>query len=170
VVIDADAINSISLEKDILKYLPKGSILTPHPGELRRLIGNWKNDFDKIEKVKGFSKKHQVVVVIKGANSLVIEGDNLLINTTGNPGMATAGSGDVLTGMITGLLSQGYLPLDAALFGVFIHGLAGDVASGKMGFEAIIASDILENIGNAFMEIFRPPEQKENDQQKESSE
>jgi hydroxyethylthiazole kinase-like uncharacterized protein yjeF len=170
VVIDADAINSISLEKDILKYLPKGSILTPHPGELRRLIGNWKNDFDKIEKVKSFSKKHQVVVVIKGANSLVIEGDNLLINTTGNPGMATAGSGDVLTGMITGLLSQGYLPLDAALFGVFIHGLAGDVASGKMGFEAIIASDILENIGNAFMELFRPPEQKENDQQKESSE
>jgi hydroxyethylthiazole kinase-like uncharacterized protein yjeF len=168
-VIDADAINSISLDKNLLKNLPKESILTPHPGELRRLMGDWKNDFDKLEKAKLFSKKHQVILVIKGAYTLIIERDNVLINTTGNPGMATAGSGDVLTGMITGLLSQGYLPMDAALFGVFIHGLAGDIASGKMGFEAIIASDIIENIGNAYMELFRPPEPKENDQQKESS-
>jgi hydroxyethylthiazole kinase-like uncharacterized protein yjeF len=106
-VIDADAINSIALNKDLLKNLPKGSILTPHPGELRRLIGKWKNDYDKIEQVKAFCKKHKMIMVVKGANSLIIDGDNVLVNTSGNPGMATAGSGDVLTGMITGLLSQG---------------------------------------------------------------
>ena len=104
---------------------------------------------------KKFSEKHQIILLIKGANTLIINKKDIYINATGNPGMATAGSGDVLTGVITGLLSQGYLPLDAALFGVYIHGSAGDIASSYLGFEAIIASDIIDNIGNAYLELLK---------------
>ncbi len=164
-VIDADALNILSENKEILDLLPENSILTPHNGELIRLIGDWKNDFHKIELVKKFSKKHKVIVVVKGANTLLITNDDVYINTTGNPGMATAGSGDVLTGMITGLLSQKYNPLEAAILGVYLHGSAGDIAASYLGFEAVIASDIIDNIGNAYQELFKkemPPEQKEN--------
>ena len=132
--------------------------MTPHPGELKRLIGKWNNDFHKIELTKKFSKEHQVIVIIKGANSLIVDGDELYFNTTGNPGMATAGSGDVLSGILTGLLAQGYNPLKAALFGVYIHGSAGDIASGYLGFEAVIASDIINAIGNAYMNLFEEEE------------
>ena len=114
-VIDADALNSISENKPLQKLLPKNSVLTPHPGELKRLIGEWKNDYEKLEKAKKFSEKHQVVVIIKGAYSITVYGDKLYINTTGNPGMGTAGSGDALSGVITGLLSQGYDPLLASV-------------------------------------------------------
>ncbi len=154
-VIDADALNCISEDKLLLKLLPENSILTPHPGELKRLIGDWKNDYHKIELTKKFSIINKVIVLIKGANSLIINGNEVYINQNGNPGMATAGSGDVLTGMITGLLSQGYEPLEATLFGVYLHGNAGDIASSYLGFEALIASDIINNIGNAFQELFK---------------
>ena len=154
-VIDADAINSISEDKELLKLLPKHSILTPHPGELKRLIGKWKDDYHKIELAKKYSKKHQIILLIKGANTMIINGDDLFVNLSGNPGMATAGSGDVLTGMITGLLSQGYSPLDATLFGAYLHGSAGDIAASYLGFEATVASDIIENIGNAYLELFK---------------
>jgi len=158
-VIDADALNCISENKSLLKLLPKNSILTPHPGELKRLIGEWKNDYHKIELTKTFSVANQVIVLIKGANTLIINGLEVYINQTGNPGMATAGSGDVLSGMITGLLSQGYDSLEATLFGVYLHGSAGDIASSYLGFEALIASDIIDNIGNAFLELFKKVEQ-----------
>jgi len=154
-VIDADALNCISENKELLKLIPKDSILTPHPGELKRLIGVWEDDFQKIEMAKKFSEKHQIILLIKGANTLIINKSDMYINSTGNPGMATAGSGDVLTGIITGLLSQGYLPLDAALFGVYIHGSAGDIASSYLGFEAMIASDIIDNIGDAYLELLK---------------
>lgn len=154
-VIDADAINCIAIDKTLLKLLPKQSILTPHEGELKRLLGEWKHDFDKLEKAKSFSKKHEVIIVLKGAHTIIVNGDNLYINTTGNPGMATAGSGDVLSGMIAGLLSQGYDPLLASVFGVYLHGSAGNLVTQEKGFEALIASDIIENIGNAFLSLFQ---------------
>ena len=164
-VIDADGINAIAKDKELLKILPKQSILTPHPGELKRLIGDWKNDYDKLEKVKKFSKKHEVIVVIKGGNTLTVFGDKLFINSTGNPGMATAGSGDVLTGVITGLLAQGYDVLSATIFGVYLHGSAGNIASQTIGFEAMMASDILDNLGNAYLELFRQEEPPKEEQE-----
>jgi hydroxyethylthiazole kinase-like uncharacterized protein yjeF len=157
-VIDADALNLISENNELLKLLPKNSVLTPHPGELKRLIGEWKNDYDKLEKVKKFSDKHQVVVVIKGAYSITVFGNKLYINTSGNPGMGTAGSGDALSGIITGLLSQGYDPLLASVFGVYMHGLAGDIALGQMGYEAIMAGDIIDNLAEAYLDLFAQPE------------
>ena len=157
-VIDADALNLISENKDLLKLVPKNSILTPHPGELKRLIGKWKDDYDKLEKTKKFSKKHEVVVIIKGANTITVYGDKLFINSTGNPGMGTAGSGDALSGVITGLLCQGYDHLLASIFGVYIHGAAGDMASHQLGYEALIASDIIDNLGNAYLDLFSQDE------------
>lgn len=157
-VIDADALNNISENKELLKLLPKNSVLTPHPGELKRLIGEWKNDYDKLEKVKKFSDKYQVVIVIKGAYTITVYGNKLYINTTGNPGMATAGSGDALSGVITGLLSQGYDPLLASVFGVYMHGRAGDIASVQMGYEAIMAGDIIDNLAEAYLDLFAKAE------------
>ncbi len=152
-VIDADALNILSENKKLLDLLPENTILTPHLGELKRLIGEWKNDYHKIELVKKFSKKHKVIVVVKGANTLIISNSDIYINTTGNPGMATAGSGDVLTGMITGLLSQKYNALDAAILGTYLHGSASDIAASYLGFEAVIASDIIDNIGKAYVAL-----------------
>jgi hydroxyethylthiazole kinase-like uncharacterized protein yjeF len=157
-VIDADALNIISENKALLKLLPKNSVLTPHPGELKRLIGTWKNDYDKLEKAKKFSEKHEVVLIIKGAFTITVYGNKLYINTSGNPGMGTAGSGDALSGVICGLLSQGYDPLLASVFGVYMHGSAGDIAAGQLGFEAVMAGDIIENISEAYLELFTSEE------------
>ncbi|WP_025740421.1 bifunctional ADP-dependent NAD(P)H-hydrate dehydratase/NAD(P)H-hydrate epimerase [Aquimarina pacifica] len=156
-VIDADAINILGKHPDFLSHLPEKSVLTPHPKELQRLIGEWENDYDKIEKTKVFSKQYKCIVVIKGANSKIIDEEQVYVNTSGNPGMATAGSGDVLTGMITGLMSQKYPPLHAAVFGVYLHGSAGDLAVQKTGFEAVLAGDICSHIGAAFLELFKTP-------------
>lgn len=154
-VIDADGLNCISENKELLKLIPKESILTPHPGELKRLVGEWTDDFHKIELAKAFSEKHQIILLIKGAHTITINRGEIYINTTGNPGMATAGSGDVLAGILTGLLSQGYFSLHAALLGVYLHGSSGDIAASYLGFEAVIASDIIDNIGNAYLELFK---------------
>ena len=157
-VIDADALNIISEKRDLLKLLPRNSVLTPHPGELERLIGPWRDDYDKLEKAKSFSQKHEVVLVIKGAYTITIFTDKLYINSTGNPGMGTAGSGDALSGIITGLLSQGYDPLLASVFGVYLHGLAGDIAVGQRGYEAVMAGDMVENLSEAYLDLFAQPE------------
>ncbi|WP_299221987.1 NAD(P)H-hydrate dehydratase [uncultured Aquimarina sp.] len=157
-VVDADAINILSKESEFLQFLPKRTVLTPHPGELKRLIGEWKDDFDKISKVKEFSKKHDCIVVIKGANTLIIYQNDIYVNTSGNPGMATAGSGDVLTGIITGLISQGYDPLHAAVFGVYLHGSSGDLAIQETGYQGLLASDIISHIGKSYIELFKKPE------------
>jgi len=154
-LIDADGLNLLSKNPDFYTLLPKKSILTPHPGELKRLLGDWEDDFDKLEKAKAFSKKHQLILVIKGAYTLIIADENIYVNTTGNPGMATAGSGDVLSGVVSGLLSQGYDPLIATVFGVYLHGKAGDFAAQKLGFEAVIADDVIENLGNAYKSLFQ---------------
>jgi hydroxyethylthiazole kinase-like uncharacterized protein yjeF len=158
-VIDADGLNMIAKKKALLKLLPEMAVLTPHPKELERLIGAWENDFDKLDKVKAFSKKHQIIVVIKGANTITVFEDKLYINTTGNPGLATAGSGDVLTGIIVGLISQGYNPLVATIIGVYLHGKSADIAVEDFGYQSLIASHVIEYLSEAFIDLFKQPEQ-----------
>lgn len=162
-VIDADGINILSKKKSLLDLLPEFSVLTPHPKELERLIGKWKDDFDKLEKVKAFCKKHKVIVVIKGANTITVSENKLYINSTGNPGLATAGSGDVLTGIITGLMAQKYTALEAAIFGVYLHGKAADIAVENFGYESLIASNIIEYLGEAILDLFVQRESLEED-------
>lgn len=165
-VIDADGINILSKKKALLKLLPESTVLTPHPKELERLIGKWKDDFDKLKKVKTFSKKHNIIVVIKGANTITVYQDKLYVNTTGNPGLATAGSGDVLTGIITGLISQGYNPLIAAVFGVYLHGKSADTAVEDFGYQSLMATHVINYLGEAFIDLFKqaeqPPQEEEN--------
>lgn len=156
-IIDADGINILAQNKPLLKFLPDQTILTPHPKELERLIGKWNDDFDKLDKVKVFSKKHQVIVIIKGAHTITVFQDKLFVNSTGNPGLATAGSGDVLTGIITGLISQGYSLLNASIFGVYLHGNAGDIALEDYGYQSLIASHIIEYLGEAYKDLFKQP-------------
>jgi hydroxyethylthiazole kinase-like uncharacterized protein yjeF len=158
-VIDADGLNLLSKKKTLLKLLPEQTILTPHPKELERLIGTWSDDFEKLKKVKVFSKKYNVIVLIKGAHSITVYKDKLYINTTGNPGMATAGSGDVLTGVISGLVAQSYEPLAATIFGVYLHGKAADISVEDYGYQSLIASHIIESIGDAYIDLFKQPEQ-----------
>ncbi|MDO7136241.1 NAD(P)H-hydrate dehydratase [Algibacter lectus] len=160
-VIDADGINLLAKKESLLKLLPAETVLTPHPKELERLIGSWENDFDKLEKVKAFSNKYKVIVVVKGANSITVFDDTLYVNTTGNPGLSTAGSGDVLTGIITGLISQGYHPVVAAIFGVYLLGKAADIAVEDYGYQSLIASHVIDNMGQAFIDLFKQPEQPE---------
>lgn len=158
-VIDADGLNILSRNPDLFKKIPPQTVLTPHPKELERIIGKWTDDFDKLKKTKEFSKRYDCIIVVKGANTIIIYDGKGYVNTTGNPGMATGGSGDVLTGIITGLIAQGYSPLNAAIFGVYIHGKAADIAVENCGFQALIASGILDNIGKAYLDLFQVAEQ-----------
>lgn len=158
-VIDADGINLLSKKKALLKLLPEQTVLTPHPKELERLIGTWKDDFDKLNKIKVFSKKHKLIILVKGANSITVFQDKLYVNTTGNPGLSTAGSGDVLTGIITGLISQGYSNLSATIFGVYLHGKSADIAVEDFGYQSLIASHVIEYLGEAYIDLFKQPEQ-----------
>jgi len=166
-VIDADGLNILSKKKALLKKLPPQSVLTPHPKELERLIGKWKDDFDKLSKAVKFSKKQDCILIIKGAHSITIYKGKGYVNTTGNPGMATAGSGDVLTGIITGLIAQGYDALKAAIFGVYLHGRAGDLASEKLGYQALTATAIIDFIGQAYVDLFKMPEPPQTEEQPE---
>ncbi len=152
-VIDADALNILSEHQEWLNLLPKNSILTPHPKELERLIGKWNDDFDKIEKVKAFAKTYHLVVLIKGAFTLIIDEKNVFVNSSGNQALATGGSGDVLSGMITSFRAQGYSAVDAALLGVYFHGRTADIAMNDMGYEGFIASDIIKYLGKVFLEL-----------------
>ncbi|MBN2637827.1 MAG: NAD(P)H-hydrate dehydratase [Bacteroidales bacterium] len=153
-VIDADALNILSENKTWLSFLAPDSILTPHPKEFERLAGQWKNDFEKIEKLRAFCQKFGIIVVLKGANTATCLRDGTCyFNSTGNPGMATAGSGDVLTGIITGLLAQHYAPAHAAILGTYLHGKAGDLAAKKQGENALIAGDIIKYLGKAFQKL-----------------
>ena len=153
-VIDADALNIIADNKTMLDNLQKGTILTPHPGEFARLFGPTKNSFERIALQRKKAKELGIYIVLKGAYTAIATPEGkLYFNSTGNPGMATAGSGDVLTGMITSLLSQGYNQLDSCLAAVFVHGLAGDIAASKKGYNSSIAGDIIDNLGLAFKKI-----------------
>jgi hydroxyethylthiazole kinase-like uncharacterized protein yjeF len=157
-VIDADGLNCLAAAPELLSLLPQDSVLTPHPGELRRLLGEWTDDYQQLEKAKAFTVQHNCILVIKGAHSRIVTKNEVLINTTGNPGMATGGSGDVLSGMIAGLLAQGYPPLDATTLAVYLHGSAGNLAAQNIGFEALMAGDLLDYTGDAFLELFKREE------------
>ena len=153
-VVDADAINIVAKEKDLLRQLPKGSILTPHPGEFKRLAGPWADDYERLGKQMAFSKDFGIYIVLKGAHTSISTPEGkVYFNSTGNPGMATGGSGDVLTGIITGLLAQQYSPFEASILGVFIHGLAGDLAAGSLGEESMIASDLIDFLPEAYKKL-----------------
>lgn len=152
-VVDADALNILSMHPDWLALLPPKTIITPHWKELERLIGKWNSEAELFEKTIAFSKKYQLIVVMKGAPTHCIDGDLVYKNTTGNAALATAGSGDVLTGMITSLLSQSYEPIDAALLGVYLHGLTADIALPETGYQSFIASDIISYLGKAYLNL-----------------
>ena len=152
--LDADALNILSLKPDWLPAVPPYSILTPHSQELARLIGTWENDFEKLDKTKKISKQYKIIILIKGANTAVVCPDGqVYVNTTGNWGMATAGSGDVLTGVLTSLLAQGLTEKEAALMGVYLHGLAGDLAAQNIHPKSLIASDIVSYLPAAWQAI-----------------
>jgi NAD(P)H-hydrate epimerase len=151
VVLDADALNCIASQKDLLKIIPAHSILTPHPKEFERLFGATANEFDRMELALQKSKELNVIIALKGHHTLIATPvGKRFFNSTGNAGMATGGSGDVLTGILTGLLAQGYSSTNAAILGVYIHGLAGDMAAEEKSMEAMIAGDITEHLPDAF--------------------
>ncbi|PXY42301.1 NAD(P)H-hydrate dehydratase [Flavobacterium cheongpyeongense] len=152
-VLDADALNILSENKSWLQLLSEKTILTPHPKELERLIGKWDSEVQKFQNAIAFSERYQVIIIMKGAPTFIINQTAVYQNTTGNAALATAGSGDALTGIITSLLAQGYEPLQAAQLGVFIHGLTADIALPQTGYQSFIASDIIENLGKAFLNL-----------------
>ena len=153
-VVDADALNLLSKNPTWLSLVPRQSILTPHPKEFERLFGVSASDYDRHLQLKEKAMQHYVFIVLKGAYTQIACPDGkLYFNSTGNPGMATAGSGDVLTGIITGLLAQGYTPKAACLIGVYLHGRAGDLAAYANGPMALIASDITAHLGKAWLAL-----------------
>lgn len=156
VVVDADALNVLSTERAMMGLVPSGSILTPHPKEFERLVGKWSNDFERLQMQKQLAISLKAVVVLKGAHTSVAdEKGGVYFNSTGNPGMATGGSGDVLTGILTGLLAQKYTSIEAAVTGVYLHGLAGDLAASECGMEGLIATDLIAHLPGAFQKVAR---------------
>ncbi len=153
-IIDADAITIIGKNKKLYKKLPKNCIITPHPKEFERLVSKTNNNFERLKLQREFSKKHKVIVVLKGSYTAIsLPNGKVFFNPTGNPGMATGGSGDVLTGIILGLLAQGYEPHQAAIMGVYLHGLAGDAANVELNTNSMIASDLIDFLDIAFDDI-----------------
>ena len=153
-VIDADGINILASHPSLWDHIPNHSIVTPHPKEFERLFGKTTTEVERFQLAQKKAIEHQIVVVLKGANTRIFTPDGMeYINTTGNVGMATGGSGDVLTGVITGLLAQHYSPSDAAIFGVFLHGLAGDLALDIQSEESLLAGDIIQHLGAAYKYI-----------------
>lgn len=152
-LIDADALSILSKNNQWLSLIPEGSILTPHPKEFERLFGKAANDFDRIERAKALSKEYPFIIILKGHYTLVAARGEGWFNTTGNAGMAKGGSGDVLTGLLTALLAQGYNPLAAAITGVYLHGLAADIATASVAQEAMMATDIIDHISDAILSL-----------------
>lgn len=153
-VLDADALNIIGANPDWLSDIPEHSILTPHPKEFERLFHPTNDYADRLELLRTKAQEFKLIIVLKGAyTATALPDGNIWFNSTGNPGMATAGSGDVLTGIITGLLAQGFEPWQAAIYGVYIHGLAGDVAAEQAHERYITAGDIITGLAGAFNRI-----------------
>jgi len=162
-VLDADALNILSANQNWITKIPQGSVLTPHPGEFKRLVGDWTDDYDRLIKQINFCTKHKIVILLKGANSSICSPEGMVVfNSTGNPGMATGGSGDVLTGIITALLGQGYDGYEAAVLGAYLHGLAGDLFAKKNAEEALIASDLLVYLPRAIRKVVHRRKVKKN--------
>ncbi len=153
-VLDADALNLLAKNYDFLYKLPKNSILTPHPKEFERLFGKTRNSKERMEKAGEMAQRFNIIIVLKGANTLIASPDGkFYFNSTGNPGMAVGGMGDVLAGIIAGLQSQGVEALESALLGVYLHGLAADLALEKQSYESLLPSDVIDYLGKAFIEI-----------------
>lgn len=153
-VLDADALNLLAGHPDFFQLIPRNSILTPHPKEFERMFGETANSFERSELQRKKAGELGVYLVLKGAHTAIASPEGCIyFNTTGNPGMATGGSGDVLTGMLAGLLSQGYSPFETCLLGVYLHGLAGDLAAHDLQQEALLASDITDHLGKAFISL-----------------
>jgi ADP-dependent NAD(P)H-hydrate dehydratase len=153
-VVDADGLNNLAGMKNWPVRIKAKLILTPHPGEMKRLwSGLFREELpvDRQEQALQLAQRTNTLVVLKGAGTVVTDGEKVYINKTGNPGMATAGSGDVLTGVITALLGQGLSNFDAAVLGVYIHGLAGDIATEKVGQVSLITTDIIDSLPDAFL-------------------
>lgn len=153
-IIDADGLNILAANKTWLSFLPPDSILTPHPKEFERLTSKVDNHINRLEILRAFSMRFKVNVILKGAYSAICTSDgDIYFNSTGNPGMATGGTGDVLTGILLGLMACGYSPKDTCILGTWLHGKAGDIAASKLSQPAMIASDIIGNLGEAFLKI-----------------
>jgi NAD(P)H-hydrate epimerase len=155
-VIDADGLNALSENRDILKELGPRAVLTPHPGEMARLMGRSIPDVesDRIGVAQKFAKENGVVLVLKGAPTVIADPHGMAyLNSTGNPGMASGGVGDVLTGIIAGFLSQGLDAVEAAILGVYVHGLAGDLAAAAQGEAGMLAGDILQQLPTAIYQL-----------------
>ena len=153
-IIDADGLNILAQHPAALSHLPSHSILTPHPKEFARLFGETENSFHRLERLREKAMELQIYILLKGAYSaLATPQGEIFHNSTGNPGMATAGSGDVLTGILLGLRASGYNPPETALLGMYIHGLAGDIAARKRAYESLIAGDIIDSLGEAFLQL-----------------
>jgi len=151
-VIDADALNILSANRELLTLVPENSILTPHPKEFERLVGPWKDDFERLRKVQELAARIKCIIILKGAFTSIASPDgNVFFNPTGNPGMATGGTGDLLTGILTGCLAQNYSSLEAAQVGVYLHGLSGDLAIKTKSMEALVATDLLDFLPEAFL-------------------
>ncbi|GAB4381053.1 MAG: bifunctional ADP-dependent NAD(P)H-hydrate dehydratase/NAD(P)H-hydrate epimerase [Salibacteraceae bacterium] len=155
-ILDADGLNILSSHPHLMDKLPKQTILTPHIGEFRRLTNvSHKNFYERIEALKFFTENHNCIVVLKGAyTAMACAGKPIVFNSTGNPGMATGGMGDALTGIITGLLGQCKDPIVATLCGVFIHGLAGDMAADEIGPIGLLPTDLLQLVPKAIKQAF----------------
>jgi len=157
-VVDADALNLLSENIEMIELLPENSILSPHPLEFERLAGHAESDFERLQLALNFSKTHRIILILKGTyTAIVLPDGNCWFNITGNPGMATGGSGDVLTGVVTGLLAQGYTPEEAAILGVYLHSLSADLSISDSGIseESLLAGDIADGLGLAFGRLKR---------------
>lgn len=149
-VIDADALTIISHNKKLLSCVPEQTILTPHTGEFDRLFGEHQNAEERIRAAMDKSEEYKVIIVLKGPQTAIVNGKDVVLNTTGNAGLAKGGSGDALTGIITSFMAQGYDPAIAAQLGVYLHGLAADLTLGQQSVESMLITDVIENLGKAF--------------------
>jgi NAD(P)H-hydrate epimerase len=153
-VIDADGLNILAMNPTWLAFLPPHTILTPHPGEFERLSGKWENDFERNRLLKDVAAKTNCIIILKGHFTAIADPNGMIFySPVGNPGMAKGGSGDVLTGLITGLLARGLKPLEAAIAGVYIHGLAGDHAAEDLGMECMTSLDLIRFLPDAFRQV-----------------
>nr|MCU0361586.1 NAD(P)H-hydrate dehydratase [Bacteroidia bacterium] len=156
-VIDADGLNILSENKTWLNFLPPNTLLTPHVKEFDRLTRAHTGDFDRLDTLRKFTEKYRCIVILKSAHTAIAMPDGtVFFNSTGNPGLAKAGSGDGLTGVLLGLLCRSYTPPQAALIGVYLHGLSADRCAKKMSLESMLISDVIEEFGSAFLELETP--------------
>jgi NAD(P)H-hydrate epimerase len=154
-VLDADALNLISSHKKLAVLIPPGTVITPHPKEFDRLFGIHNTEEERMAKAIAMAKIHQLIIVLKGHQTLITNGLETFRNSTGNAGLAKGGSGDALTGMITAFLAQGYKPIDATCIAVYIHGLAADITLKEQSMESMLITDVIDQIGSAFKSLFK---------------